>query len=65
MKPGRSEIVRVEGEHKKKLDWYRKRKPWEAMIQEDEMDLEAERVLAEIQNYKQEVLFNMDEGGLL
>jgi hypothetical protein len=48
--------------HDAKIDRYRKRKEWEALIEEDELDLEGERVLAEVQNYRQEVLFNLEDG---
>jgi hypothetical protein len=61
MAPTESDVVRLEGGHKKKIEWYRKRKDWEALIQEDELDLEAERVLREVQNYRQEVLFNTED----
>ena len=42
-----------------KLERYRNRKDWEAWIEEDEQDIEGERVLAEIKNYKDEFFFNM------
>jgi hypothetical protein len=43
-----------------KLDRYRKRKDWEAWVEEDELDIEGERVLAEIKNYKAEYFYNID-----
>jgi hypothetical protein len=57
------DVTRVRVDHEAKLNRYRKRKPWEAWIEEDEMDLEGDRILAEIQNYKSEVLFNHEDGG--
>lgn len=33
---------------------YRKRKDWEAWIEEDEMDIEGDRIISEIKNYKAE-----------
>lgn len=58
LKPSEYDTKRVKIEHEKKLDRYRKRKPWEAWCEEDENDMEGDRILAEIQNYKQEVKFN-------
>ena len=55
-----ADVDRIRTEHLAKLDRYRKRKDWEAWIEEDELDLEGERILAEIQNYKSEFFFNSD-----
>ena len=33
---------------------YRKRKDWEAWVEEDELDIEGERLIADIKNYKSE-----------
>lgn len=43
-----------------KLERYRKRKDWEAWIEEDELDIEGDRILAEIKSYKAEYFFNVD-----
>jgi hypothetical protein len=40
-----------------RLAEYRKRKDWQTWCEEDDMDLEGERLLAEIKNYKSEHLF--------
>jgi hypothetical protein len=40
------------------LNRYRKRKPWEAWVEEDELDIEGDRILAEIKNYKAEFFFD-------
>jgi hypothetical protein len=52
------DVDRIRKEHLEKLDRYRQRKDWEAWVEEDELDLEGERVLAEIKNYKSEYFFN-------
>jgi hypothetical protein len=44
--------------HLAKLERYRKRKDWEAWVEEDELDIEGERIIAEIKNYKSEFFFN-------
>ena len=44
--------------HKERLARYRKRKDWEAWIEEDELDIEGDRLLSEIKNYKSEHFFN-------
>ena len=44
--------------HKERLARYRKRKDWEAWIEEDELDIEGDRLLSEIKNYKSEFFFN-------
>ncbi len=41
-------------EHREKMARYRKRKDWEAWVEEDELDIEGERLVAEIKNYKSE-----------
>jgi hypothetical protein len=40
------------------MERYRNRKEWEAWIEEDELDIEGERILAEIKNYKAEHFFD-------
>ena len=45
-------------EHKERMARYRKRKDWEAWIEEDEMDIEGDRAIAEIKNYKSEHFWN-------
>eukprot|EP00347_Sterkiella_histriomuscorum_P019038 403343204 len=54
------DVNRVRKEHLAKLDRYRKRKDWEAWIEEDELDIEGERILHEIKNYKAEYFYNID-----
>ena len=44
--------------HKERLARYRKRKDWEAWVEEDELDIEGDRLLSEIKNYKSEHFFN-------
>lgn len=44
--------------HRERLARHRKRKDWEAWIEEDDMDLDGERLLAEIKNYKSEHFWN-------
>ena len=44
--------------HRDKLENYRKRKDWEALIEEDEIDMEGDRLLSEIKNYKSEHAYN-------
>ena len=39
------DIERVRKEHLEKLDRYRARKDWEAWVEEDELDLEGERII--------------------
>lgn len=50
--------VAVIRDHKEKLARYRRRKDWEAWIEEDELDIEGDRLLSEIKNYKSEYFFN-------
>ena len=45
-------------QHKERLARYRKRRDWEAWVEEDELDLEGERLLAEIKNFKAEHFFS-------
>ncbi len=54
------DVERVRKEHLDKLDRYRKRKDWEAWIEEDELDIEGERILAEIKSYKAEHFYNVN-----
>ena len=56
--PSQAEVDRVAKEHFEKLERYRRQKYWEAWVEEDELDLEGERILNEIQNYKSEFFFN-------
>lgn len=51
------DIDRVRVDHEAKLERYRKRQDWEAWIEENEMDIEAERVLAEAKNFRAEMQF--------
>lgn len=43
-----------------RLERYRKRKDWEAWVEEDELDIEGERILSEIKNYRAEYFYNID-----
>ena len=52
------DVSRVRKDHCDKLERYRNRKDWEAWIEEDELDIEGERIIAEIKNYKSEFFFN-------
>ena len=54
-----ADIERVRKEHNDKLQRYRDRKDWEAWVEEDELDLEGERILAEVKNYKQEYFYKI------
>lgn len=54
------DVSRVRTDHLEKLERYRNRKDWEAWIEEDELDIEGERIIAEIKNYKSEFFFNSD-----
>jgi hypothetical protein len=45
------DLDRVKKEHYLKLQRYRERKDWEQWTEEDELDLEGERLLAEVKNY--------------
>ena len=45
-------------QHEEKLNRYRQRKEWEKVIEEDDQDLDGERILSEISNYKSEYFFN-------
>ncbi len=56
--PNSEERVNVAVEHKERLARYRKQRDWEQWCEEDELDLEGERVLAEIKNFKGEFFFN-------
>jgi hypothetical protein len=40
-----------------KLARYRARKDWEAWVEEDELDIEGERMIAEIKNFKDEFFY--------
>ena len=44
--------------HKEKLARYRQRKDWEAWVEEDEIDMEGDRLLSEIRNFKSEHFYN-------
>ena len=51
------DVNRLRRLHLEKLERYRKRKDWEAWVEEDELDIEGERILSEIKNYKDEFFF--------
>lgn len=53
-----SNLDAIRKEHIERLERYRKRKDWEAWVEEDELDLEGERLLSEIKNYKDEFFYN-------
>lgn len=46
------DVRQVRRDHNEKLARYRKGKDWETWVEEDELDLEGERTLAEIKNFK-------------
>ncbi len=48
------ELSEVRRAHMDRLANYRKRKEWQAWVEQDDLDLEGERLLAEIKNYKDE-----------
>ena len=52
---GRTEAIRA---HKERLARDRKRTDWQAWVEEDELDMEGERLISEIKNYKSEHFFN-------
>jgi hypothetical protein len=54
----KNDVERVRQLHEAKLERYRNRKDWEAWIEEDELDIEGERILADIKNYKSEYFFD-------
>jgi hypothetical protein len=54
-----ADVEKVRKEHNDKLQRYRERKDWEAWVEEDELDLEGERILAEVKNYKQEYFYKI------
>lgn len=45
-------------EHKERMARYRKRKDWEAWVEEDDLDIEGDRIISEIKNYKSEHFWN-------
>ena len=51
----KTQVVR---EHKERMARYRKRKDWEAWIEEDDLDIEGDRIISEIKNYKSEHFWN-------
>jgi hypothetical protein len=44
--------------HMDRLNRYRQHKEWETIVNEDDHDIEGDRLLAEIKNYKEEQFFN-------
>ena len=44
--------------HLDRLAGYRKRKEWQGWCEEDDLDMEGERLLAEIKNFKGEHMFS-------
>jgi hypothetical protein len=54
-----ADIERVRKEHVEKLQRYRDRKDWESWVEQDELDLEGDRVIAEIKNYKAEYFYKV------
>lgn len=54
-----ADVERVRKEHLAKLQRYKARKDWEAWVEEDELDIEGERILSEIKNYKQEYFYKV------
>ena len=51
----KSEVSKL---HKEKLARYRQRQDWEAWVEEDEIDMEGDRLLSEIRNFKSEHFYN-------
>ena len=45
-------------EHKERMARYRKRKDWEAWVEEDDLDIEGDRIISTIKNYKSEHFWN-------
>jgi hypothetical protein len=54
-----ADVERVRKDHLEKLERYRARKEWEAWVEEDELDIEGERILAEMKNYKSEYFYQV------
>lgn len=52
------DVRQVRRDHNEKLARYRKGKDWETWVEEDELDLEGERTLAEIKNFKGDYNFS-------
>ena len=52
-----SDLDKVRKSHLEKLNRYRARKDWEAWVEEDDIDLEGERTISEIKNYKDEFFY--------
>ena len=50
-----SEVMKA---HRERLGRHRRRKDWEAWIEKDDLDLDGERIIAEIRNYKSEHFWN-------
>lgn len=53
------EVERIRKEHTEKLNRYRARKDWEAWVEEDELDIEGERIISEIKNFKAEYFYKV------
>ena len=45
-------------EHKERMGRQRKQQPWQVWIEPDEMDIEGDRIISEIKNYKSEFFWN-------
>lgn len=56
------DLERIRKEHEERLNRYRNRKEWEAWVEEDELDIEGDRILLEIKLYKPEFFFKMYQG---
>ena len=54
---GQDELRDVRKHHLARLAEYRKRRDWQGWCQEDDLDMEGERILAEIKNFKTEYMF--------
>ena len=54
-----ADLEKVRQEHLEKLERYRGRKDWESWIEHDELDLEGDRIIAEIKNYKAEYFYKV------
>lgn len=53
------EVERIRKDHIEKLNRYRARKDWEAWVEEDELDIEGERIISEIKNFKAEYFYKV------
>ena len=55
---GKEEEHDIKDSHRKKLEKFRQMKDWQQQCQEDEIDMEGERILADLKNFKSEYIFH-------